>query len=92
MDDIHRELGDSVSFRENSEVVFAHHPLRFESQRMQCALRRHQPRFFVRDGQRFLWMRSTAEAFVGVFVQTREVAPRVRDTSPGAGDAAHRLW
>jgi hypothetical protein len=56
VDDVHGELGNAVPLGENSEMVFAHHPLGFESQRMQRALRRHQSRFFVGNRHRFLRM------------------------------------
>jgi hypothetical protein len=56
VDDVYGELGDAMPFGENSEVIFAHHALGFESHAMQRALRRHQARFFVGDGQRFLRM------------------------------------
>ncbi len=41
---------ERVALGEYSKVICAHHPLRIESQRMQCTLGRHQPRFFIGNG------------------------------------------
>jgi len=70
VDDIYRQLGDAVPFRKNSEVVFAHDPLRLESNSCSARSAATQARFFVRNGHQFLRMLSAAKAFVGIFVGT----------------------